>query len=93
MELIEEGVALYPEFAPLQVARGRLLDAQGRTAEAVRSWAVAQDINPYNPEVQAALARDHAALGNQNLAARHQRYVRILTSGGADDGAGTSESP
>ena len=93
MSLIEEGVALYPEFAALQVAHGRLLDAQGRTAEAVRSWSNAQDLNPYNPEVQAALARDHAALGNPTLAARHRRYERILASGGAHDGADTSGSP
>ena len=42
---------------------------------------------------KAALARDHAALGNPTLAARHRRYERILASGGAHDGADTSESP
>lgn len=83
LAVVTEGVRLYPEFALLQVTRGRLLEEVGRTEEAVVAYRHAQDINPYDPEVQDALVRGHRKLGQDALADRHLRYARILASGGA----------
>lgn len=83
LRLVDQGLGLYAEFTPLQVARGRLLDAAGRTREAVEAWKAAHDLNPYDPEVQRALVADYQALGEEALARRHLRYARILATGGA----------
>ena len=83
LALVDEGVALYPEFTLLQVTRGRLLDAAGRTEEAVVAWSAAHDLNPYDPAVQAALVRGYEAIGDAAAAARHAGYARILATGGA----------
>ncbi len=83
LALVDEGVALYPEFTLLQVTRGRLLDAAGRTEEAVAAWSAAHDLNPYDPAVQAALVRGYEAIGDAAAAARHAGYARILATGGA----------
>jgi tetratricopeptide (TPR) repeat protein len=82
---VDEGVRLYPEFSLLQVTRGRLLEEAGRTEEAVVAYAAAQDVNPYDPEVQDALVRGYRALGRDGHADRHLRYARILATGGALD--------
>ena len=83
LSLADEGVGLYPEFTLLQVTRARLLDKEGRTADAVGAWKAAHDLNPYDPEVQAALVRGYGALGDAAAAARHAGYARILATGGA----------
>ncbi len=83
MALLDEGVALYPEFTLLQVSRARLLEKAGRRADAVEAWARAHDLNPYDPEVQQALARGYESLGRAALARRHQGYARLLAAGGA----------
>ena len=83
LALVDEGVALYPEFTLLQVTRGRLLDTLGRRAEAITAWSAAHDLNPYDPEVQRALTMDFQAVGDEAASRRHLRYARILASGGA----------
>ena len=77
------GTELYPEFALLQVTRAALLEQAGRTREAVDSWRAAHDLNPFDPEVQAALVRGYRALGDEAMAKRHERYAEILATGGA----------
>ena len=74
----------------LQVTLGRILEGQGQLRQAASAYAVAQDINPYNPEVQQALVRLYEALGRTALAQRHERYATILATGGA---AGRAASP
>jgi predicted Zn-dependent protease len=81
----EEGIALYPEFPLLQVTTGELREAMGLTEGAVVAFKTAHDLNPFNPAVEQALARGYAALGQEERAARHLRYVRILATGGAID--------
>ena len=83
-----EGAKLYPEFTPVQTVLGRLLDAKGDTAGAVAAWQASHDLNPYDPEVEAALVRGYTALGRSQDALRHQGYARLLASGGADPGGG-----
>lgn len=83
LSAVNDGVKLYPEFTPLQVVRGRALDALQRNAEALAAWQAAHDLNPFDPEVEAALVRDHSALGQVDAAKRHARYLRIIQAGGA----------
>jgi tetratricopeptide (TPR) repeat protein len=78
LRIVESSVDLYPEHTLLQVTHGRLLDQLGRPAEAVSAWQQAHDLNPFDPEVQAALAKDWAMLGEPERAARHQRYRALL---------------
>ena len=78
LRLVQEAVAMYPEFVLLQTTRGRLLDAAGRRAEAVQAWKAAHDINPYDPAVQDALVAGYDAIGDAERARRHLRYSRIL---------------
>ncbi|MEL6341862.1 MAG: hypothetical protein AAFV53_01930 [Myxococcota bacterium] len=85
LTLVEEGVSLYPEFPLLQVTAGKLYEEMSRPEDAVRAWKVAHDLNPFNPEVQQALTRGYAALGEPDLAERHERYAQILATGGAVD--------
>ncbi len=82
---VDEGVALYPEFTPLQVTRGRLLDKAGEGASALVAWRAAHDLNPYDPEVQEALFRGYTAAGKSADALRHRGYLRILQTGGATE--------
>jgi tetratricopeptide (TPR) repeat protein len=86
--LAREGAKLYPEFTPVQTVLARLLDAKGDTSGAVVAWKASHDLNPYDPEVEAALVRGYTALGRSEDALRHQGYARLLASGGADPGGG-----
>ena len=82
LELVQRGVALYPEFALLQVTLGGLLEAAGRPADARAAWLVAHDLNPFNPDVQTAIVRLSEALGDEATAERHRRTLKLLSSGG-----------
>jgi tetratricopeptide (TPR) repeat protein len=78
-----EGIDLYPEFTPLLKTRALLLDRLGRPEAAVKMWADAHDLNPFDAEVQAALVADYTAIGDADSAARHRTILRILQTGGA----------
>ncbi len=86
LKAVAKGVVLYPEFTLLQIVHGRILDALGRPKAAVTAWQAAHDLNPFDPEVQAALVAGWTALGNPDRAERHRKYGRILQSGGSQDG-------
>lgn len=77
-------VADYPEFALTRKSLGRLLLARGQHRDALRELRASADINPFDPEVQAALADLYGSLGDGTRAARHARYRRILELAGAD---------
>lgn len=83
----DEAVQLYPEFTLAQTTLARILAAQGDARGALQAWTAAHDLNPFDPEVQAALARGHASLGQSELAARHERYGQILATGGVLPGS------
>jgi tetratricopeptide (TPR) repeat protein len=85
LAIAEEGVSLYPEYPLLQVTTGELREALGMSAEALDAYRSAHDLNPFNPTVEQALARNYAALGQDAQAARHLRYANILATGGAID--------
>jgi hypothetical protein len=85
LAVAEEGVALYPEFPLLQVTTAQLRDVSGQRTEAITAWKAAHDLNPFNPIVQRALMEGYEAIGEIDLAARHSRYERILSTGGGLD--------
>jgi tetratricopeptide (TPR) repeat protein len=93
LDVVDEGVRLYPEFALLQVSRARILDSLGRVPEATTAWLAAHDLNPFDPEVQDALVKDFTATGRNDLAARHERYASLLKSGGIVDIGGPAATP
>ena len=57
--------------------------ATGRAEESARFLERALRVNPFDPAVQQALVQGYTATGQAALAATHQRYVRILATGGA----------
>ncbi len=79
---LRESVADYPEFATTRKDLGGLLLKEGATADALTQYRLSADINPFDPEVQAALASLYSATGNATLADRHRRYRQILLLGG-----------
>ena len=87
LALSQKGVDLYPEFTLLWVTRGRLLDTLGRQRSATSAWLNAHDLNPFDVETQTALVGGLNALGRNEDAQRHAKYLRILTTGGASTGA------
>lgn len=85
LAVAEEGVTLYPEFPLLQVTVAQLRDTSGQKPAAIEAWKAAHDLNPFNPTVQRALLEGYESVGKTDLAARHARYARILSTGGALD--------
>ncbi len=79
---LRESVADYPEFATTRKDLGGLLLKQGATADALDQYRASADINPFDPDVQSALAQLYTATGKTTLAERHRRYRQILLLGG-----------
>ena len=73
----------YPDMPITRKLLGERLLARGMRQEALAEYRAGADVNPFDPDVQAALADLYAALGQSELAARHARYRRILDVGGA----------
>jgi tetratricopeptide (TPR) repeat protein len=82
--VLENSLASYPEFALTHKTLGQLWMAEGQGASARGSFARAVDLNPFDPEVQQALAELARAAGDGAAAARHDRYLRILRRGGPE---------
>ncbi len=76
----------YPEYASTRKRLGAILLAQGKPRDALVQYRASADINPFDPDVQAALADLYTNLGDTALAARHARYRGILALGGATPG-------
>lgn len=85
LEVLESSAGDYPDFAPTHKHRGELLLREGRLEASWEAWRAAADINPFDPEVQAALATLAEDLGDAEAARRHARYLRILRTGGGVD--------
>jgi tetratricopeptide (TPR) repeat protein len=77
-QALEESLVDYPEFALTHKTLGAILRARGQKRLAVRSYERARELNPFDFEVQRALSQLYAELGDENAAARHMRYLRIL---------------
>ncbi|MBW2254725.1 MAG: hypothetical protein JRI25_09040 [Deltaproteobacteria bacterium] len=77
-QALEESLVDYPEFALTHKTLGAILRARGQKRLSVRSYERARELNPFDSEVQRALSELYAELGDENAAARHMRYLRIL---------------
>lgn len=83
---LRASVSDYPEYASTRKRLGSILLSQGKSREALVQYRASADINPFDPDVQAALADLYTSLGDPSLAARHARYRGILALGGATPG-------
>ncbi|MDP2312566.1 MAG: hypothetical protein Q8P41_06640 [Pseudomonadota bacterium] len=79
---LQASVADYPEYASTRKRLGGILLSQGKPRDALVQYRASADINPFDPDVQAALADLYASLGDKPLAERHARYKGILALGG-----------
>lgn len=75
---LEESLASYPEFPLTHKVLGEILRGRGQTKPALEAYVRAVELNPFDPEVQRALADLYGALGDSVGAARHERHLRIL---------------
>lgn len=85
---LQVSIADYAEYASTRKALGALLLAQGKTTDALAQYRASADVNPFDPDVQAALADLYTAVGQPDEAARHRRYRQILVLGGAELASG-----
>lgn len=87
LSTLRASVTDYPEYASTRKRLGEILLAQGKHREALVQFRASADINPFDPEVQSALADLYASTGDKALAERHARYRGILALGGEAPGA------
>ncbi len=78
--VLEESLLEYPEFGLSRKTLGGIYESEGRKEEAREQFAEAVRLQPFDPELQAAMSR----LGDSTERARRQRYLRILNRGGED---------
>ncbi len=83
---LEESREVYPEFALTHKTLGQIFKEQKQVRAALDSFRRAADLNPFDPEVQQALASLYSQTGDSAGAARHERYMRILRRGGPEAG-------
>lgn len=75
---LEANLVFYPEVSANQKLLGELYLARGEDARALRAYAAAADVDPFDVEVQQRLAELYAAAKQPQQAAKHQRYVDVL---------------
>ncbi len=78
--VLKASIADYPEYAVTRRSLGRLLLAAGDVPGALAQFRAAADVDPFDPDTQAALADLYGATGKSTLAERHAHYRRILQS-------------
>ena len=78
-----EATKLFPEVPRIRKALSTQLEAAERWDEAASHLRVAHEINPYDLSTESSLVRLYNTLGNTEASARHRRYYRILSVGGA----------
>lgn len=80
---LRRSIGDYPEFALTRKNLGDLLLRAGQAREALSEYRASADVNPFDPDVQAAMAQLYASQGDPTRAERHRRYREILSLGGA----------
>ena len=83
IELGLEATKLFPEVPRIRKALSAQLEAAERWEEAAMHLRIAHEINPYDLSTESSLVRLYDTLGNAAASARHRRYYRILSVGGA----------
>ncbi|HZZ86316.1 MAG TPA: tetratricopeptide repeat protein [Anaeromyxobacteraceae bacterium] len=83
----EAGAALaaalraHPERAPLHVQAGRLHVKRKEWAKAREELLLANRVDPFDPEIHAGLSQAAAALGDKDVAAREEKFAKLLVQG------------
>ena len=80
--LLLESLKTYPEFPLSWKTLGAIHAEQGRFNEAIEAYKKACDFNPFDREVQTALASLARNAGQIPLAEKHDKAVTILKRGG-----------
>ncbi len=81
-QVLERSLKDYPEFTLTHKTLGEIHRAKGNNLQALAAYEAAAAYNPFDREVQLALAELNTALGRSAEAARRQDMHRILTRGG-----------
>ena len=80
---LQSSLAQYPDYPLSYKTLGTVELARGRRAEAARAYTRAVEYNPFDLELQEALASLLDSLGDLPGAARHREHSRVLRRGGA----------
>ena len=80
--LLSESLKTYPEFPLTWKTLGAIHAEQGRFNEAIEAYKKACDFNPFDTEVQNALASLARRAGQVPLAEKHDKAITILKRGG-----------
>ena len=89
---LEENVRSHPHYPALQVNLGRLRLRHDDWAGARSAFLLANQVDPFDPEIHAGLARAAEGLGDGAAASREARFAQILAGGPAGHGP-QGESP
>ncbi len=76
--VLEESVALYPEFTPTTTLLAELAAREGRLAEAIALFERSIGLNPFDPSVHRYLAELLVQQGNEQGIKREERVLRVL---------------
>lgn len=80
--VLAEAIGWSPDYAALHVHLARLLVRRGEWAKARDHLLLANQQDPFDPEIHAGLARALAALGDPGGASREERFAKILSPEG-----------
>lgn len=83
-EILEQSLAYYPDFTLTHKTLGDLHRAAGRKPEAIVAYTRAASYNPFDRDVQLALAELCEETGNTAEAKRRREFVRVLSRAGTD---------
>jgi thiol-disulfide isomerase/thioredoxin len=78
--VLEASLEEYPEFGLTRKTLGGIYEVSSRPAAAAEQFSAAVALQPFDPELQLAMAR----LGGSADRARRERYLEILRKGGED---------
>ena len=79
LKIIKQGYEKAPEHPQVLRAYGEILQSTNQDKEAILYWNTANDVDPYDIKTQKALTALYKKIGKEELAKKHQRYVRILS--------------
>lgn len=85
-EVLEESVALYPEYTPVVALLLELLVAEGKSKEAIEMAHRAISLNPFDPAVHQRLVQLYEAQESADAAEHERQVLRILAEGPAYGG-------
>lgn len=76
--VLEESVALYPEYTPTVTLLAQIASQEGDLTRAIQMGERAIDLNPFDPDVHVLLAAAYRAGGQLEASERESGVLRIL---------------